>query len=87
MPFLQYFNVHNIRKNSLRYFDQTRITQLKGGDDTYDTGASFFEDIVTNKLKYETINTGQFIRHLAGGSWKDVDRKSFITEGTKFLGR
>lgn len=47
-PFIQYFNVEMIRKNSLSYFDKNRI--MFGNNSImkyyfhYDTGAAFFEN-------------------------------------------
>lgn len=85
VPFIQYFNVEKIRKVNIRYFDPKRIMQIETGNESYDTGASFYEDILKNNLRYLNIKTNDFIRHLSSGSWKERDVMKFVNEGREFL--
>jgi hypothetical protein len=36
----------------------------------YDTGPSFYEDIVTNNIPYKQIKNENYITHLGHMSWK-----------------
>jgi len=49
------FNVEQIKNNNIKYFDPFRIRgglSLKNSA-PYDTGASFYEDIVKSNLKFK----------------------------------
>lgn len=80
LPFIQYFNIKKIQQFQLKYLD---VDRMRGGENIenskkYDTGASFYEDIVQRKIPYNTINYNVYIDHLKGGSWLDKNDKEFI---------
>ena len=93
VPFMQYFNLNLLKCANIRYFDPTRI---RGGLDSnnsaiYDTGTSFYEDIIKSGLMRccELISVDDYISHLQHGSWvkngKSADIKSFIESNRQYL--
>lgn len=80
LPFIQYFNIKKIRSLKLKYLD---IDRMHGGRNImnsrkYDTGASFYEDVINKKLPYNTINHNVYVDHLKGGSWLGKNKEEFI---------
>lgn len=75
LPYCQYFNLNLIRRYNLHYFDAKRIivflNQEKVGRWAYDTGASFYEDVITQypRLCRTDIDLDKYIVHYKGGSW------------------
>ena len=75
LPYCQYFNIELLRKYKMRYFDSHRIigfnTTQKQGRWAYDTGASFFEDVIDQypNLCDSSIKLNDYIVHYKGGSW------------------
>jgi len=57
LPFIQYFNAPMIKKHGIRYFDKDRIMFGNNPNNafTYDTGCSFYEDVLKYDLKYREI--------------------------------
>lgn len=68
-PYIQLFNVDKMRMLGLKYFDFKRMQGIDGFRQ-YDTGASFYEDVVLKAQKYDVIDYTQYIDHLEHGSWK-----------------
>ena len=72
-PFIQYFNVKMMNAHQINYYDPYR---LHGGVfklcDCYDTGASFYEDVILHNVPYKTIDWPKYIKHLEGGSWMQI---------------
>lgn len=86
-PFLQYFNVHDIKEKKIKYLD---INRMHGGanpknSELYDTGASFYEDVVNRKKKFRILNNDEYIEHLGGGSggYRQNKRKLTVEEFLK----
>ena len=78
VPFIQFFNLKLVRQNKLKFFDPMRIQGgLVAEANSYDTGASFYEDVIKRNLSYKKITYVDYINHLGGRSWTkfDVDRK------------
>ena len=80
LPFIQYFNIKKIQGFHLKYLD---IDRMHGGRNAanskkYDTGASFYEDIIQRKIAYKTINHNVYVDHLKGGSWLGKNKEEFI---------
>lgn len=73
MPFIQLFNIDKINKAHLKYFDYSRMHGVLAPNrgNYYDTGASFYEDIIKNKLNFLQISYSNYINHLDHGSWKN----------------
>lgn len=75
LPYIQLINVKKLKENRLHYFDPKRI---QGGcsksADSYDTGASLFEDVSSKNLSWKRIHYSDFITHLGGQSWKHFDK-------------
>lgn len=71
MPFIQYFNCEKVLQCKLKYFYADRI---HGGSSQsgnyYDTGASFYEDLINRNLPFKRIYYIKYIDHLDHGSWK-----------------
>jgi len=71
LPFIQYFNLKEIKKQNINYFDFSRILGFDAEYTRgYDTGASFYEDVKQKKLKIKSnINLDKYMIHFKGGSW------------------
>ena len=71
------FNIKQIKDNGLKYFDMRRIHGIYGPNDgfLYDTGASFYEDVVKRKLKHRRIDYLDYIYHLQSASFRDNSAK------------
>lgn len=76
IPFIQYLNVKQIKDNNINFFDPYRI---QGGlvyeANRYDTGASFYEDVISKNLKYKQIIFTDYIYHIGGSSWHVFDKR------------
>ena len=87
-PFLQYLNINRIRKNKLTFLDPNRIHEgLSPAGNHYDTGASFYEDCISRKMKIKDIPISDYIIHFGSGSYlKTVDEiDDFIKTNKKYL--
>ena len=87
-PFLQYLNVNKIRKNKMTFLDPNRIHEgLSFAGNHYDTGASFYEDCISRKMKIKEIPISDYIIHFGAGSYlKTVDDMAdFIKTNNKYL--
>ena len=75
MPFIMYINVKKCKKYNIRFKHPYKLFLFERFDDDlfYDTGASFYEDIITSKLNYKLINTFEFVEHYGHASWKKND--------------
>ena len=76
LPFIQYFNTPLIKQNNIKYFDKNRILfgACAQNNLTYDTGASFLEDIRKKNIPYKEINYSEYVNHISGGSF---NRKNY----------
>ena len=86
MPFIQFFNVKQMRVNNIHFFDADRIVGSKNNSIgiQYDTGGSFFEDVIT-KYQYATIHANDYIEHLLGSSWAKInDENNFLNKYKHF---
>lgn len=72
IPFIMYINKKKIQQKNIKYLD---IYRMHGGADEhnshlYDTGCSFYEDVVEAKLPIKKIIYGKYVVHFGGGSWR-----------------
>lgn len=71
LPFIQYFNCDLIKRKALKYFYPNRIHGgLTFSGNYYDTGASFYEDVINANLPFKRIQYKEYINHLDHGSWR-----------------
>lgn len=68
-PFIQYFNTSKIKQQNISYFDPNRIMFGYNFAGEYNTGASFYEDVVKCGEKFKEINFEDYVFHLGSGSW------------------
>ena len=87
VPFIQFFNVNLINKFNIKYFDSRRIGENHYGDRIYDTGSSFYDDIISKKAKYKKINFKAYVDHLNAGSWAKNKSYQCIVAFTTFGSR
>lgn len=65
--------------NNVHYFDPYRILHGKTNKQNprlYDTGGSFFEDVVQNSIPFKRIIYSDYIFHYSGGSWNTTEEKT-----------
>jgi len=77
LPFIQFFNVKMIKAYNIRYFDYSRMHGVIAPNrgNYYDTGASFYEDLVKHGLKIRQIDYKSYIIHKDHGSWMEEYNK------------
>ena len=87
VPFIMYLNQSKIKSKNIKYLD---IYRMHGGANArnsciYDTGCSFYEDVVKAKLPVKKINYEEYIVHFGGGSWRrsKQDQNRFLTTYAK----
>lgn len=71
-PFIQVFNIEMLNNYNIKYFDILRMHGINGGM-SYDTGSSFYEDVIAKKLPYKKITNTDYITHLGHKSWEKND--------------
>ena len=71
LPFIQFFNVKMLDSKNIKYFDYNRIHGILAPNrgNYYDTGSSFYLDLIKNKLPFKRIDHHSYILHLDHGSW------------------
>ena len=71
LPFICYINVELCKKYGIHFFDEKRMNGLYAGKypESYDTGASFLEDITNTKAPFLNIKLDSYIEHFKAGSW------------------
>lgn len=70
VPFIQFFNIPLLRQFKLKYFDPLKIIgSYSDNASSFDTGASFYEEIVKNDLPIKIIDYTKYINHILGASW------------------
>ena len=83
-PYIQYFNVPMIKKYNICFFDKNRI--LFGASEKnnlrYDTGSSFYEDIMNANLPYKEIDYTEYINHLGNSSFTNDSQTISIGDFT-----
>lgn len=84
IPFITYLNIPLIKKFKIKFFDGKRMHGLTTGRGFYyDTGASFYEDLMKfDKKSFKKINFNDYIIHFKAGSWKTFD-KNLLLENKK----
>lgn len=74
VPFIQFFNIDLINKYKLKYFNPLKIIGSNSKiSNAFDTGASFYQDIISKKIPYKIINYSDYIYHICGASWAKKD--------------
>lgn len=89
IPYIMYLNQSKIKSKNIKYLD---VYRMHGGVNArnscmYDTGCSFYEDVVNAKLPTKKINYSKYIVHFGGGSWKKSkhDQYKFLNENSNLF--
>lgn len=87
LPFIMYVNRKFIHSENIRYLD---INRMHGASNTYnsrlyDTGCSFYEDVINAHLPVKHIKNNEYIVHFKGGSWNRTqnDQRHFLEVHTQ----
>lgn len=81
-PHCQYINVKLIKDLNISYFDSNRITGVDISKLDYDTGASFYEDIKNENIKF--INLNDYIIHFGAASWENKNYKQWLISNKEY---
>lgn len=84
LPFICYFNLKVLKSKNIRYFDGNRMNGLSNKGQPYDTGASFLEDLISNKIMYKQIRCSDYIVHFKNGSWTNKNYISWLLQNKKY---
>ena len=76
-PWACFINVKKMKDLSINYFDVNRILHINNNH-THDTGASLFEDFISNNIKIKSTQDNTFYIHLKGGSLDKKKRMKFL---------
>ena len=75
-PFLLWINVPLCAAHGIRFWHEGMSYKLSHhGPPYYDTGGSFYEDVMAAGLRTKEVNIGRYIEHFGAGSYSD--NKSF----------
>ena len=69
LPFIQYFNCKKINDHKLDYYDKNRMLGVSKNDYLYDTGSSFYEDVLKLDSEFKRIKYKDYIIHYGRKSW------------------
>ena len=70
-PFLLYINLNYCKKHNIRFSIPFKLWKLEfTNNQLYDTGAGFYEELISKRVKFEVINIKPYIVHFGGGSYK-----------------
>ena len=80
LPYVQLFNIKEIEKLHIQYFDPTRIRggTLLANSAKYDTGASFLEDLRAKKASFKQIDFSDYVYHLRSASFESRRQEEFL---------
>jgi len=67
-PCAMIINLNDYRKYNLHFYDKMRMYGVKPTKNTYDTGMSFYEDVIKKNLKVLEIPYNSYFNHFGGGS-------------------
>lgn len=84
-PCMCIVNVDALRKTGIHFYDPRRMIMLNGCGFDYDTGASFFADILARGLPYSRIRMSDYVNHLANGSYMGKNWMSFLRSNANFI--
>ena len=77
LPMISYINVKKMREHNISFFDGSRmhgLVDVSSRYNWYDTGASFYEDIVKLNL-FHRIDCNDYIVHYGSGSWRQPNKR------------
>lgn len=77
LPMISYINVKKMREHNISFFDGSRmhaLVDVSSRYNWYDTGASFYEDIVKLNL-FHRIDCNDYIVHYGNGSWRQPNKR------------
>lgn len=80
-PFIAYMNTPLIKDKHIRFYDGNRMHGLQstGRYWMYDTGASFYEDVLAcGQDLHKRINYNDYIIHFQSGSWRTFDKSKLV---------
>lgn len=83
LPYCQFLNARLIKHFKIHYFDPTRILGFYVDKRKWDTGASFYQDVLSlNKRLYnDTIDIDNYMVHYKGASWRpSMSYNDFLTK-------
>lgn len=81
-PHCQYINVNQIRGKNISFFDANRITGIDISPLDYDTGASFYEDVKNEKIKF--IRLDDYVIHFGAASWENKNYKQWLISNKEY---
>lgn len=84
-PCICLVNVEAVRKSGISFYDPGRMMMLNGSGFTYDTGASFFADILAKNLPYAQIRMLDYVSHLASASYLRKNWMSFLRANANYI--
>lgn len=88
LPFIMYVNRKRICSNKIRYLDVNRMHGASNAYNSclYDTGCSFYEDVINAHLPVKHIKNNEYIVHFKGGSWNRTqnDQSRFLEAYAQF---
>ena len=75
VPYMQFFNIQMLNDFKLQYFNPMKIIGAKAfNSNQFDTGASFYDDLVHKKAPFKLIDHTKYIDHVCGASWAKKDK-------------
>lgn len=75
-------NLKKINENKISFFDENRMWHLKNTGSTYDTGMSFYEDVIKKHLRVFELPYNYFAHHFGAGS-RDYKTAGKVFDGKK----
>lgn len=81
-PHCQYINVKRIKELNISFFDYNRITGINISKLDYDTGASFYEDVKEQNIKF--INLNDYVIHFGAASWENKNYKQWLISNKEY---
>lgn len=71
---------------TLKYFDPNRMVCLNDNFNYYDTGVSFYEDLIKENIYVSQIKINDYVNHLCGGSYYNKKAiNTFIQNNIQYI--
>lgn len=67
-PCAMIINLNDIKTHNIRFYDKSRIIGIPPTANTYDTGMSFYEDVIKHNLRVLEIPYNAYYSHFGAGS-------------------
>lgn len=70
-PWFCFMNRKHLNEHNIKFFDEERTGNSRGGEVLYDVGSTMFEDVVAVNLKVANFNAeNKYFKHYEGMSWR-----------------